>query len=153
MRVTDFSKKKQILENIQRTSLRLQEAQMKMASGKRINKPSDDPVGSAKMHDIVSTISTQKQTLQNIQDNIGLLSRVEAEIRHMSELLSKAKTLALSQSGSEANQESRLMVSKEFLSIKNSLFDSANSKEGKLYLFSGYKSLSPSLNLWYGICS
>ena len=60
MRVTEVSKREQVLDNIQKTTSRLQEAQMQMATGKRINKPSDDPVGSAKMQDIVSTISAQK---------------------------------------------------------------------------------------------
>ena len=56
MRVTEVSKREQVLDNIQKTSSRLQDAEMQMASGKRINKPSDDPIGSAKMQDIVSTM-------------------------------------------------------------------------------------------------
>ena len=145
MRVTEVSKREQVLDNIQKTTSRLQEAQMQMATGKRINKPSDDPVGSAKMQDIVSTISAQKQTIQNILDNIGVLQRSEKEITHMATLLGKAKTLILSQAGSGANKDSRKMVARELSAISKSLFDSANAREGKLYLFSGYESLNPSL--------
>ena len=63
----------------------------------------------------------------------------------MAKLLGRAKTLALSQAGSEANNESRIMVAREFSAIRESLFDAANARDGKLYLFSGYESLSPSL--------
>ena len=73
MRVTEVSKREQVLENIQKTSARLQDAQIQMATGQRINKPSDDPIGTAKMQDIVSTMSAQEQHLRNITDNIASL--------------------------------------------------------------------------------
>ena len=145
MRVTEVSKREQVLDNIQKTSSRLQDAQMQMATGQRINKPSDDPVGTAKMQDIVSTMSAQEQTVRNISDNITGLQYAEEEITHMAELLSRAKTLAISQSGSDANEESRLMVAREFGALRESLFDAGNARTGKLYLFSGLKSLSPAL--------
>ncbi|MEC8342924.1 MAG: flagellin, partial [SAR324 cluster bacterium] len=59
--------------------------------------------------------------------------------------LGRAKTLAISQSGSDANEESRMMVAREFAALRESLFDAGNSRNGKLYLFSGLKSLSPAL--------
>ena len=105
---------------------------MKMATGQRINKPSDDPVGTAKMQDIVSTMSGQEQTVRNISDNITGLQYAENEITHMAELLGRAKTLAISQSGSDANEESRLMVAREFGALRESLFDAGNSRSGKL---------------------
>ena len=145
MRVTEVSKREQVLENIQKTSARLQDAQIQMATGQRINKPSDDPIGTAKMQDIVSTMSAQEQHLRNITDNIASLQHAEKEITHMTELLGRAKTLAISQSGSDANEESRLMVAREFAALRESLFDAGNSRNGKLYLFSGLKSLSPAL--------
>ena len=37
MRVTEVSKREQVLENIQKTSARLQDAQIQMATGQRIN--------------------------------------------------------------------------------------------------------------------
>jgi flagellar hook-associated protein 3 FlgL len=145
MRVTEVSKRVQVLDNIQKTSSRLQDAQMQMATGQRINKPSDDPVGTAKIQDIVSTMSSQEQTVRNISDNITGLRYAEEEISHMAELLSRSKTLAISQSGSDANEESRLMVAREFGALRESLFDAGNARTGKLYLFSGLKSLSPAL--------
>ena len=82
MRVTEVSKREQVLENIQKTSARLQDAQIQMATGQRINKPSDDPIGTAKMQDIVSTMSAQEQHLRNITDNIASLQHAEKEIEN-----------------------------------------------------------------------
>ncbi len=118
---------------------------MQMASGRRLNKTSDDPIGAARSQDIVTTISSQNQLLQNIEDNVAWLQRSEQEITHINEILGKIRTLALSQAGSDSNEESRQMVAREFSAARKSLFDAGNAREGKLYVFSGIKSLTPAL--------
>ena len=44
-----------------------------------------------------------------------------------------------------SNEETRQMVAREFSAARKTLFDTGNAREGKLYLFSGIKSLSPAL--------
>ena len=145
MRVTEVTKRDHVVDNIQKSSGQLQDIQMQMATGRRLNKTSDDPIGAARSQDIVTTISSQKQLLQNIVDNVAWLQRTEQEISHINELMGKIRTLALSQAGSDSNEESRQMVAREFSAARKSLFDTGNAREGKLYLFSGIKSLSPAL--------
>ena len=93
----------------------------------------------------MTTISSQNQLLQNIEDNVAWLQRSEQEITHINEILGKIRTLALSQAGSDSNEESRQMVAREFSAARKSLFDAGNAREGKLYVFSGIKSLTPAL--------
>ncbi|MBS1256829.1 MAG: Flagellar filament 30.7 kDa core protein [Deltaproteobacteria bacterium] len=145
MRVTEVTKRDHVVDNIQRSSGKLQDIQMQMASGRRLNKTSDDPIGAARSQDIVTTISSQNQLLQNIEDNVAWLQRSEQEITHINEILGKIRTLALSQAGSDSNEESRQMVAREFSAARKSLFDAGNAREGKLYVFSGIKSLTPAL--------
>ncbi len=145
MRVTEVTKRDQVVDNIQKSSGKLQDIQIKMASGRRLNKTSDDPLGAARSQDIVSTLSSQKQTIKNINGNIAWLQRTENEINSINEILGQIRTLAIAQSGSDTNEESRLMVAREFSAARRNLFDIGNSREGKLYLFSGIKSLTPAL--------
>ena len=145
MRVTEVTKRDHVVDNMQKSSGNLQDIQIQMASGRRLNKTSDDPIGAARSQDIVTTISSQKQLLQNIDDNIAWLQRSELEIGHINEVLGQIRTLAISQAGSDSNEESRQMVAREFSIARKILFDSGNAREGKLYLFSGIKSLSPAL--------
>ena len=145
MRVTEVTKRDHVVDNMQKSSGKLQDIQIQMASGRRLNKTSDDPIGAARSQDIVTTISSQKQLLQNIDDNIAWLQRSELEIGHINEVLGQIRTLAISQAGSDSNEESRQMVAREFSIARKILFDSGNAREGKLYLFSGIKSLSPAL--------
>ncbi len=145
MRVTEVTKRDHVVDNIQRSSAKLQEIQIQMATGRRLNKTSDDPIGAARSQDIVTTMSSQNQLLQNIDDNVAWLQRSELEISSINELLGQMRTLAISQSGSDSNVESRQMVAREFSAARKTLFDIGNAREGKLYLFSGIKSLSPAL--------
>ena len=145
MRVTEVTKRDHVVDNMQKSSGKLQDIQIQMASGRRLNKTSDDPIGAARSQDIVTTISSQKQLLQNIDDNIAWLQRSELEIGHINEVLGQIRTLAISQAGSDSNEESRQMVAREFSIARKILFDSGNAREGKLYLFSDIKSLSPAL--------
>ena len=145
MRGTEVTKRDHVVDNMQKSSGKLQDIQIQMASGRRLNKTSDDPIGAARSQDIVTTISSQKQLLQNIDDNIAWLQRSELEIGHINEVLGQIRTLAISQAGSDSNEESRQMVAREFSIARKILFDSGNAREGKLYLFSGIKSLSPAL--------
>ena len=145
MRVTEVTKRDHVVDNIQRSSGKLQDIQVQMATGRRLNKTSDDPIGAARSQDIVTTMSSQKQLLQNVDDNIAWLLRSEIEIGSINEMLGQVRTLALSQSGSDSNEETRQMVAREFSAVSKTLFDTGNAREGKLYLFSGIKSLSPAL--------
>ena len=57
MRVTETIKRDQVLGNIQRNAQKLQDLQLEMATGQRINKPSDDPLGATMAQDLVTNIS------------------------------------------------------------------------------------------------
>ena len=75
MRVTEVTKRDHVVDNIQRSSAKLQDIQVQMATGRRLNKTSDDPIGAARSQDIVTTMTSQKQLLQNVEENIGWLQR------------------------------------------------------------------------------
>ena len=145
MRVTEVTKRDNVVDNIQKSSGKLQDIQIQMATGRRLNKTSDDPIAAARSQDIVATMSSQKQLLKNVEDNIAWLQRSELEIRSINEILGQIRSLALSQAGSDSNEETRQMVARELSAARKNLFDVGNAREGKLYLFSGIKSLSPAL--------
>ena len=81
MRVTEVAKREQVMGNIQRNSAKLQELQMQMASGQRINRPSDDPMGAVKMQDIVTKLSTNEQLRGNLAENVSFLERSDKKGR------------------------------------------------------------------------
>lgn len=149
MRVTETIKRDQVLGTIQRNAQKLQDLQLEMSTGQRINKPSDDPVGATMAQDIVTNISKQRQRLANLSDSISWLERSEVELEKINEFLNNARTLAMSQATSSANEDTRKVTAGEISDIRDALFDAGNARESKLYIFSGVKSLTPALKKNY----
>ncbi len=147
MRVTDITKRTHVVDNMQKNSKHLKMLQGEMATGKKINKTSDDPIGATIVQDIVTTISRNDQIVKNIDTNIAWLERNEVELNHAAELMEQAKVLALSQANDTATLESRAIVAQELRAIREALLDVANARIGKLYLFSGTQTFTQPLRV------
>lgn len=145
MRVTDLTKQNAVLNNVQRTSERVQQLQDNMASGKRINKLSDDPVGAAQVQDYRTKLSFFDTIRHNVKQNFVWLDRTETELSHMAELLGRTKSLVLQQINETSDPSSRRVTAVELQDMTRALINSGNTKIGKVHLFSGSRTLTPPL--------
>jgi flagellar hook-associated protein 3 FlgL len=140
MRVGENTSMNTVRDNLNRSRSRMVDLQKQNASQKRINTPSDDPVGSAK----VMTIRTENQDNNQFERNSNLaktfLNYTDSSLEEMTNLLLRAKELALGQASSAANgAESRIMVGEEIKHIAQELGAIANRKLGDRFIFAGYK--------------
>ena len=145
MRVTEPSKHQQVVTNIQKNEHQMKQIQQELASGKQINRLSDNPIGSTIILDITTAMSRGNQIQQNTDSNLNWLERNSVELNHIADLLDRVRTLMLGQMNDTATEESRSVVAGELQAIQQALFDAGNSKLGKLYLFSGTKTLTQPL--------
>ena len=145
MRIAEITKRESVMGSIQKNAQHLKTLQTELSSGQRINRTSDDPIGATIVQDVITTISNKEQLQQNLQHNIEWLERNEVELSHMSELLMKGKQLVLSQAGSSSSPESRKITAQELRDLRDSLMQAGNTKSGKLFLFSGTKTLTEPL--------
>ena len=145
MRVTDLTKHTAVVSNMNNNSEDLQRLMTNLSSGKRINKPSDDPLGAVATQDYRTSINH----LETIQKNIGAdkvwLDTAETAIKQMVDILNQAKTNSLQGANGTVSKESRAILANELDSFMNDLVNLANSKSGKLFLFSGTKTLTKPL--------
>jgi flagellar hook-associated protein 3 FlgL len=145
MRVTDLTKQSAVLRNVASNSSRLQTLQENMSSGKRINRLSDDPIGSTQVQDYRTKLSYLDRIKQNIQNNFAWLDRTDAELDHIGSMLERAKQIALSQANDTADEATRRVTAEELQDIINNLVNSGNTKIGKVFIFSGSKTLTKPL--------
>ncbi len=124
-----------IKANLAKQSSQLMETQLKLASGKRINKPSDDPVGIAKVLDYRTTLQTVDQYRDNILESRTRVQFTESVLGQVSEFIEDAKKVANS-----PNIEDRTAFAQEIRNIRQQVLGLANSKYGANYLFSGHLS-------------
>jgi flagellar hook-associated protein 3 FlgL len=121
---------------------RVEDLQLKGSTLKRMAKPSDDPVGNVEVMAIRSQGVDAEQYLRNLNFAQTQLTFTENILEEMTDILVKAKELAVGQASSIHSPEIRLGVSKEIHQMRQQMLGLANKRMGNRYLFSGQKILT-----------
>lgn len=140
MRVTDNTNFETVRGSIARSRQRMEDLQMKSASLKKLNTPSDDPVGSAKVLETRTDKVNNDQFLMNAKMAETFLANTDHTLSELSEIALRAKEIALNQAnGSSSNEDSRLAVVEEISQLFQQAVASANRRIGDRYILGGYK--------------
>ncbi|MGZ8378630.1 MAG: flagellin N-terminal helical domain-containing protein [Gemmatirosa sp.] len=137
MRVTNSLVTRSLTNRLLDNQRLLAEAQERVATGKRVGKMSDDPTaGSAIMQ-----ASGQLRALEQYQRNVGTIgARIDAEesaLDQVTQLLTRAKELAVGQYGATANADSRTAAAQEVKQLFLQVVAIGNQKFGDDHLFGG----------------
>ncbi len=144
MRITNSMMTATVKRNLFRQSEQLARKQETMSSGKRINRPSDDPLGFGKVLDYRKTLSSLDQYDRNIQSAKNRVEFLETALEGVEELIVDAKNWAVDQAGSESMDREAAITSVQ--NIRDQLVQLGNSKMGNVYVFSGFQSLTPAFD-------
>ncbi|MBW2099633.1 MAG: flagellar hook-associated protein FlgL [Deltaproteobacteria bacterium] len=128
-----------VTSNLFKKTEQLFKSQNMLSSGKRINKPSDDPVGIGQVLDYRNTISSIDQYTRNISHGESQLNLTDSTLGDVENSILRAKDLALSQATATASQESRKITAEEVKTIYDQVLQLANTKLGNNYIFAGHK--------------
>ena len=127
-----------IIANLFQSSEILQRLNLQAASGKRINQPSDDPVGAAMALDLQTVLNELDQYQNNIDSARAQLRASESIFTDINALLTKAKELAAQMATETYSAENRRAVAVEVFNISDEIIQLVNSQLNGNYLFSGY---------------
>ncbi len=138
-RVTQNMLSNSVMRNLNRKAQDLLNIQSMLSSGKRISKPSDDPVGTASAIRMRSQLSQTTQFLRNIQSGETQINTSDGVFNDMSNLLMRAQELAISQANVTADDSTRIAVAEEINALINQYVDLLNTKVGNRFIFAGYE--------------
>jgi len=141
-RVSENSSVHSINYAVGKTKGKVEDLQLKGSTLKRVSKPSDDPVGNVELLTIRSQNIDATQYMRNLNFAQTQLSYTENVLDEMTELLGKAKELAIGQASSIYSPEIREGVSKEIHQIRQQMLSLSNKRMGNRYLFAGQKVLT-----------
>lgn len=137
MRVTNNMMTDSLVRYLTAQNEALYERQTIIASQKRINRPSDDPIGMGKVLDYRQTLSSIEQYETNIQRGQERLEITEITLDLVDELLQGVHAIAMTEAG--GTTESRQLTAEEVKNLFDQVLDLANSKLNGNYMFSGYQ--------------
>ena len=141
MRVTLQQKTSHINTSIVKLSEQMLRAQNKISSGKKVSKPSDDPIAAAKILDHRTSLQTMEQYVTNVETAKSRVEYADAILGYIDDLVTEAHGIAQAQSSRDA--ESMAAAAIEVRDIYDHIMELANSKYGDHYIFSGSKSHTP----------
>lgn len=136
-------------ENLTRTNVDLLNTQGQLSSGKRINRPSDDPIGASLVSVIDARLKGGEQRLRNFEHASSTLATIDQLLGNATELALEAKTLASDQAGAGADSATRKAQAVVVESLIQELFSLGNSQFADLYLFGGERTGAAPLERFY----
>lgn len=141
-RVTENSAVHSINYAVGKSKGKVEDLQLKGSNLKRVSKPSDDPVGNVELLALRSQNIDSEQYMRNLNYAQTQLSFTENVLEDLTNLLVKAKELAIGQASSIYGPEIREGVSKEIHQIRQQVISLANKRMGNRYIFSGQQVLT-----------
>jgi len=139
MRVTQTMMSNIFVRNIQKQTEAMLQRQEQLASQKRINRPSDDPAGMARVLDGRSSLAAIDQYVENIKQGKTRLEITETTLEQVDDLVQQAGDLARANSGEEVTADQREFAAENIKEIYDHIMQLANSRFGGRYMFAGYQ--------------
>ena len=145
-RVTDAASNARLTSQIATARQRLSSAQEQLASGKRINRPSDDPVGT----DTVIRLRTTQSQLERFANNAASVKESlqvgDDALNQYQEVLDRARALLTRAATDTIVIEAREPIAIELDGITARLQQLANAQSGDYYVFGGTRIDAPPLD-------
>lgn len=140
MRITDNSNFGTIQESLNRSRARLEDLQMQSATLKKVNRPSDDPIGAAKVLEVRTDKVNNEQFEMNAKLAESFLENTDHAVADLAEVVARAKEIAIGQSsGASSTNETRLGVAEEVDQLFQRAISTANTRIGDRFIFGGFK--------------
>jgi flagellar hook-associated protein 3 FlgL len=112
-------------------------AQQEAATGRRVNKLSDDPVDASQIMRIEAQLRDVDQFQRNAAAATTRLSAEDAVLTTVRELLDRAKSIAIATSGLPSGDPLKDAALAEAIQIRDQLIALGNTKVGNDYIFGG----------------
>ncbi|MGD9689065.1 MAG: flagellin [Phycisphaerales bacterium] len=136
-RVSNLLSSQLSLANINRTNAGLLRLQTQLATGRLVNRPSDDPVRALSIAALDSRLELHAQRRQNLDHAQGVTGLLDTTLGEVRTLVDQAYSIASSQIGIQSDPETRQGFATQLDSIIQSLLTFANKELSGVHLFGG----------------
>lgn len=125
--------------NISRQYEQLFTLSEQVSTGKRINKPSDDPIDAGKVLDYRTLLGSIEQYTKNAERGSTLLQYTESALGSAGDVFTEAKVLAEQMATGSYNEDQRTMLATQAEQLYNQFMQIANTNVSGKYIFAGFK--------------
>ena len=143
-RISSIEQFRQGIDNILTQQAKLNETQLQLSTGKKINRPSDDPSASTQLLKLSTLKSKTEQYNRNIESARNQLQLQESVLSSVTNVLQRIRELTIQANNATQSNESRAAIADEIYNRIDELLQYANTKDPSgEYIFSGFNARSP----------
>ncbi|WP_084410935.1 flagellar hook-associated protein FlgL [Paenibacillus glacialis] len=137
MRITNNMLSSQLLTNLNRNAQAMSHTQEQLSTARKLNKPSDDPVGITYSLRYRSELSSNDQYQRNVDSAMSWLDHNDTVLGQAGDVVQRLRALTV-QAATGTNPKSALdSIKAEVVQLKEQLVDIANSQLNGKYIFNG----------------
>ncbi len=139
MRITNNMLVDNMIRNIGNNLSRMEIYQMQLATGKRISKPSDDPVVAARALKLRTDVSEIEQFQRNVKDAQSWLEMTENTLGNIGDVVHRIRELTVQAGNGTNTADDTVKIAEEVKQLKTQLINLANTTYAGRNIFSGFK--------------
>ena len=142
-RITEGMLGRRLLSDLRASSNRIATAQRQIASGKRIDKPSDDPLATHNALRLRSELAGIAQDRRTIADTKGWIDTTDSALGTITEVVHRARELTLQGANGAMSQADRNKLAEEIDQLIETAKSAANASYGGRYVLAGQDTDDP----------
>ena len=104
--------------NLNKASNDVFKASSKLASGKRVNKASDDAAGLAIINQLAASIDTSAQAVRNVSDGFSLTQIADGTLSNLNDISTRQAELATQAANGTLSDDQRATLNQEFQALE-----------------------------------
>ncbi|MEK4909020.1 flagellar hook-associated protein FlgL [Niallia sp. FSL M8-0099] len=147
MRVTQSMLTNNNLKYISNSYSDLQRLSDQITTGKKITKPSDDPVVAMKGMRYRTQVAEIKQYQRNLNEGYNWMENADTALDSANQILQKIRELTVQASNDTYDETARKNIVNEITTLQEQLVTLAETKVGDKYIFNGTDTASSPMNL------
>lgn len=137
MRVTQSMLSNNMLNNLSNSYSSMGKYMDQLTTGKKINRPSDDPVVAVKGMDYRSQLLQVEQYKRNTNEVHNWMDNTDDALDQATKALQRIRELAVQASNDTYDEAERKNIKEEIVQLKQQLVDIANTNVNGKYIFNG----------------
>ena len=142
MRITNKVMNNNMLRNLNSNLRRLDAVNQQLASGKKVQFASDDPVGAGSIMRLRSSLHENEQYLRNVDQGISWLDATDSVLKDTTTILHRARELTVYGASDTLDGSARKALADEIDQLFENVFQLSNSTHAGRQLFGGQETRS-----------
>ena len=144
MRITNKMMTNNMMSNINKNKLNMSSLEQQYSTGKKIQRPSEDPIIAVRALKLRTNLSELEQYYEkNIPDAKSWMDVTESSLSTVNEILSSINSYCVQGSSDTLTASNRASIVENLTQLKEQIYHEGNANYAGRYVFTGYKTDTP----------